>query len=101
MDRNGPAPRKTGQTHVLGTHARTRNLTRTRARAERVYVKKLADARRGREWTRAMENRAEPRSRHTRTWTLTRTRERAERVHVKKLADARRGREWTRAMENW
>ena len=47
--------------------------------------KKLADARRGREWTRAVENWAKPRTRHThtRTQTLTRTRERDERVHVK------------------
>ena len=61
-------------------------------------MKNLADARRGREWTRAMENWAKPLTRHTHT--RTRTRERAERVHVKKLADARRGREWTHATEN-
>ena len=35
MDGNGPAPWKTGQNHVLGTHTRTR----TRERAERVHVK--------------------------------------------------------------
>ena len=92
MDGNGPVKWKTGQNHILGTNTHT--WTR-----ERIHVQNLADTRRGREWTRAMENWANPCTRHTNT--RTRNRERAERIHVKKLADARRGREWTRAMENW
>ena len=56
MDGNGPVPWKTGQNHVLGTRTRIWTLTQTRERAERVHVIKLADARRGREWTSAMEN---------------------------------------------
>ena len=68
MDGNGLAPWKTGENHILGTNTHTRTLTRTR---ERAHVKNLADARRGREWTRAMENWAKPRSSHTRTHTLS------------------------------
>ena len=79
-----------------------KTLKGSRERAVRGHGKKLADRRRGRKLTRAMENRAKPRTWHTpRRRTLTRSRERAVRGHGKKLADGRRGRKLTRAMENW
>ena len=77
-----------------------KTLKGSRERAVRGHGKKLADSRRGRKLTRAMENWAKPRTWHTpRRRTLTRTRERAVRGHGKKLADGRRGRKLTRAMK--
>ena len=51
--RHGKLGKTTYQAH---THTPTQTLTQTRERAKRVHVKKMPDARRGREWTRAMEN---------------------------------------------
>src|SRR4051812_26888744 len=55
---------KLGKT-TYEAHERTRALTRTLERAVRGHVKKTAEARRGRNVTRAMENWAKPRTRHT------------------------------------
>src|SRR3954471_11967216 len=55
---------KLGKT-TYEAHGRTRALTRTLERAVRGHVKKTAEARRGRNVTRAMENWAKPRTRHT------------------------------------
>ena len=63
-----------------------KTLKGSRERAVRGHGKKLADGRRGRKLTRAMENWAKPRTWHTpRTRTLTRTRERV-RESGKKMA---------------
>src|SRR3954469_14630757 len=55
---------KLGKT-TYEAHTRTRTLTRTRERAVRGHVKKTADARRGRNVTRALENWAKPCTTHT------------------------------------
>src|SRR3954464_5970264 len=55
---------KLGKT-TYEAHGRTRTLTRTRERAVRGHVGKTADARRGRNVTRAMEKWAKPCTRHT------------------------------------
>src|SRR3990170_4834259 len=61
VDGTGRAPWKTGQNHVLGTYTYTDPYTDPRTGTH----EKVADARRGRNWTRAMDNWAKPRTRHT------------------------------------
>src|SRR4051812_43098540 len=55
---------KLGKT-TYEAHTRTRTLKRARERDVRGHVKKTADARRGRNVTRALENWAKPRTKHT------------------------------------
>ena len=61
VDGTGRAPWKTGQNHGRGTDAYT-----DPERAVRGHGKKVPDARRGRNWTRAMENRPKPPTSHRR-----------------------------------
>jgi hypothetical protein len=65
VDGTGRAPWKTGQNHRRGTDAYTDPYTDPE-RAVRGHGKKVPDARRGRNWTRVMENWAKPPTRHQR-----------------------------------
>src|SRR5213078_1692704 len=65
VDGTGRAPWKTGQNHRRGTDAYTDPYTDPE-RVVRGHGKKVPDARRGRNWTRAMENRAKPPTSHRR-----------------------------------